>query len=163
MGFPFGYMSHKGDDINRLAGKEEELAKLVNKLHKASMPYGMEINAEKKNKLMMNSDITTTTDIAVHGQKLETFQQVRYLGTIISDVRLRPEIFTSSAQTAALAKLKTIWRNKTITMKYRIRLLHALVFSIFLYTCDVGPHSRAPEDSGDGTKMPTQDPGHLCH
>ena len=35
------------DDIEGLAGEEEELAKLVERLDKASTAYGMEISAEK--------------------------------------------------------------------------------------------------------------------
>ena len=35
------------DDIDGLAGEEEELAKLVERLDKASTAYGMEISAEK--------------------------------------------------------------------------------------------------------------------
>ena len=42
------------DDIDGLAGEEEELAKLVERLDKASTAYGMEISA-KKTKLMTNS------------------------------------------------------------------------------------------------------------
>ena len=41
------------DDINGLAGEEEELAKLVERLGKASTAYGMYISAEKT-KLMTN-------------------------------------------------------------------------------------------------------------
>ena len=72
------------DDIDVLARKEEELAKLESHLDKTSMRYGMEINAGKKNKLMMNGDKTITAGTAVHGQKLETAYQFRYLRTIIS-------------------------------------------------------------------------------
>ena len=35
------------DDIDRLAGEEEELARLVERLDKASTAYGMEISAKK--------------------------------------------------------------------------------------------------------------------
>ena len=35
------------DDIDGLAGEEEELAELVECLHKTSTAYGMEISAEK--------------------------------------------------------------------------------------------------------------------
>ena len=42
------------DDIDGLAGEEEELTKLVDRLDKASTAYGMEISAEKT-KLMTNS------------------------------------------------------------------------------------------------------------
>ena len=42
------------DDIDGLAGEEEELANLVERLDKASTAYGMEISAEKT-KRMTNS------------------------------------------------------------------------------------------------------------
>ena len=42
------------DDIDGLAGEEEELANLVEHLDKASTAYGMEISA-KKTKLMTNN------------------------------------------------------------------------------------------------------------
>ena len=41
------------DDIDGLAGEEEEQAKLVERLDKASTAYGMEISAEKT-KLVTN-------------------------------------------------------------------------------------------------------------
>ena len=45
---------HFADDIDGLAREEEELAKLVERLDKASAAYGMEINAEKT-KMMTNN------------------------------------------------------------------------------------------------------------
>ena len=46
------------NDIDGLAGEEEELAKLVERLDKASTAYGMEISAEKT-KLMRNTSGST--------------------------------------------------------------------------------------------------------
>ena len=45
---------HFADDIDGLAGEEEELANLVERLDEASTAYGMEISAEKT-KLMTNN------------------------------------------------------------------------------------------------------------
>ena len=59
------------DDINGLAGEEEELAKLVEHLNKASTAYGMEISA-KKTKLMINNTSGINKEIKVNGLKLET-------------------------------------------------------------------------------------------
>ena len=59
------------DDMDGLAGEEEELAKLVGRLDKASTAYGMEISAEKT-KLMTNNTSCINTEIKVNGQKLET-------------------------------------------------------------------------------------------
>ena len=61
------------DDIDGLAGEEEELAKLVERLDKVSTAYGMEISTEKT-KLMTNNTSGINTEIKVNGQKLETVQ-----------------------------------------------------------------------------------------
>ena len=52
-------------------GEEEELAKLVERLDKASTAYGMEISAEKT-KLMINNTSGINKEIKVNGLKLET-------------------------------------------------------------------------------------------
>ena len=59
------------DDIDGLAGEEEELAKLVERLDKATKAYGMEISAEKT-KLMTNNTSGINREIKVNGQKFET-------------------------------------------------------------------------------------------
>ena len=61
------------DDIDGLAGQEEEPAKLVERLDKASTPYGIEISAEKT-KLMTNNTSGINTEIKVNGQKLDKLQ-----------------------------------------------------------------------------------------
>ena len=59
------------DDIDGLAGEEEELAKLVERFDKASTVYGTEISAQKT-KLMTNNAGGINTEIEVIEQKLET-------------------------------------------------------------------------------------------
>ena len=66
-----------------LAGEEEELAKLVEHLDKASTAYGMEISAEKT-KLMTNNTSGINTKVKINGQKLETVTSFKYLGSVIS-------------------------------------------------------------------------------
>ena len=68
---------HFADDIDGLAGVEEELANLVQHLDKASTAYGTEISAEKT-KLMTNNTCGINTEIEVNGQKLETVTSFRY-------------------------------------------------------------------------------------
>ena len=55
------------ETIDGLAGEEEELAKLVERLDKASRAYGIEINAEKT-KLMTNNTSGINTEIKANGQ-----------------------------------------------------------------------------------------------
>ena len=58
------------DDIDGLAREEEELAKLVVRLDKASTAYGMEISAEKTT-LMKNNTSGINIEIKGNGQTLE--------------------------------------------------------------------------------------------
>ena len=60
------------------------MPKLVERLHRASTAYGMEISAEKT-KLMTNNTSGINTEIKVHGQKLETVTSFKYLGSVITD------------------------------------------------------------------------------
>ena len=111
------------NDIDGSAGEEEELAKYVESLDKASIAHGIEISAEKT-KLMTNntSGISTEiTEIKVNG--------LTYEGS-------KPEILSWTAQTtAALTRLKPVLNDRSISLSSKIRLVRSLVTSIFLYAC----------------------------
>ena len=124
------------DDIDGLAGKEEELASLVDHLDKTSRAYSMQISAEKT-KMMTNNTNGISPDIRVDGQRLETVHSFKYLGAIVTDEGSKPEVLSRIAQaTAALTKLKYIWNDQNITLSSKIRLMRALVISILLYACE---------------------------
>ena len=72
------------DDIDSLAGEEEELTKLVERLDKASTAYGMEISAETT-KLMKINTSGINTGIILNGQKLETVTSFKYLGLVMNE------------------------------------------------------------------------------
>ena len=106
------------DDIDGLAADEQELANLVERHEKTSTSYGMEISAENT-KLMMNNTQGISTQVKVNGQRLETVQSFRYLGSINTGEGSKPEILARIAQTtAALARLKPLWNNINITVSY---------------------------------------------
>ena len=99
------------------------MAKLVERPKKASTAYGMESSA-KKTKLTTNNTSGINTETKVNGQKLETVTSFKYLGSVITDEGSKPEILSRIEHTAAaLTRLK-------------VRLLHLLVTSIFLYPCE---------------------------
>ena len=124
------------DDIEGLAGEEEELAKLVERLDKASTAHGMEISAEKT-KLMTNNTRSINTEIEVNGQKLETVTSFKYLGSVITNEGSKPEILPRIAQaTATLTRMKPLRNYRNISLSSKIRLMRSLVTSIFLYTCE---------------------------
>ena len=124
------------DDIDGLAGEEEELINLVECLDRTSQAYGMEINAEKT-KIMTNSSKGFTREVKVGGQNLATVNCFKYLGAIVTDEGSKPEVLARIAQTvAALAKLKTIWHDKNITLKSKVQLMRSLTIAVFLYACE---------------------------
>ena len=109
---------HFADDIGASAGEEEEPAKLVECLDKASTAYDTEISAEKT-KLIANNTSGINTNIKVNGQKLETVTSLKYLGLVITDEGSKPEILSRIAQTtAALITLKPALNDRTIYLSY---------------------------------------------
>ena len=109
------------DDTDEVAGSEDELADLVKRLEETSSRYGMEINTEKT-KLMTNSTDPIKTKIIVNSQQLETVKQFKTI--------------SEGAKPEVLAILKPIWMDTNITPRTKLKLLHALVLSIFLYACE---------------------------
>ena len=69
------------DDIDGLAGKEEQLAKVAERFDKSSTAYGMEISAEKT-KLITNNTSGINTDIKENGQKPETVTSFKNLAQL---------------------------------------------------------------------------------
>ena len=88
-----------------MAGKEEVLASLVDRLDKTSSAFDMEIRVEKT-KLTTNNTGCISTDIRVNGEKLDEVDSFKYLGAIVTDQGSKPEVLSRIVQTtAALAKL----------------------------------------------------------
>ena len=124
------------DDIDALAEEEQELEALVESLDKTCTRYKMEISAEKT-KLMTNSANGIQREIKVKGQKLGTVTSFQYLETVVSDDGSKPEVLSSIAQaTAALTKLKPIWRDNNISLGSKVKLMRSLVIFIFLFACE---------------------------
>ena len=124
------------DDIDRLAGQEQELVKLINNLEEASMTYGMRVSAEKT-QLMTISTNDIRTDITIDNKKLETVRSFRCLGAVVLDEGSKPKVLSRIAQTtAAVTKLKFIWNDKNFTISSKIKLMRSLTMSKFLYACE---------------------------
>ena len=66
-----------------------------------------------------------------------TVTSFKYLGAVVSDDGSKPEVLSRIAQaTAALTKLKPIWRDNNISLESKVKLVRSLVISIFLYACE---------------------------
>ena len=77
------------------------------------------------------------TRIMANGSQLETVEQFKYLGSILNNEGFKTEVLARAAQTlTAIAKLKPIWRDRAINLRSKLKLLRALVLSIFLYASE---------------------------
>ena len=60
-------------------------------------------------------------------------EKFKYLGAIISNEGSKPEILARIAQTtAALSRLKIIWRDKNISLASKVKLMQTLILSTFM-------------------------------
>ncbi|MEW8246554.1 MAG: hypothetical protein AB2768_11060 [Candidatus Thiodiazotropha endolucinida] len=78
---------------------------------------------------MTNSANGIQSEIKVKGQKLGTVTSFNYLGAVVSDDGSKPDVLSSIAQaTAALTKLKPIWRDNNISLGSKVIVVVALLF-----------------------------------
>ena len=127
------------DDIAILSSSSRDLTRASNNLHESACRYGMEISSEKSKVLVFQNDRDQT---AIHhtigNEDVEQVRQFKYLGSMMS------EDGTSSKEidcrigiaTAALAKLKPLWKDRNLSIANKIRLMKSLVASCFLYGCE---------------------------
>ena len=124
------------DDIVVNAEEEEEAGILVDRLDRTTTRYKMEIGPDKT-KVMTNNPNDFQREIKIKGQRLEEVENFKYLGAIISNEGSKPEILSRVAQTtAALSRLKIIWRDKNISLASKVKLMRTLILSTFLYACE---------------------------
>ena len=96
----------------------------------------MEIGPDKT-KVMTNNPNDFQREIKIKGQRLKEVKNFKYLGAIISNEGSNPEILFRIAQiTAAISRLKIIWKDKNISLASKVELMRTLILSTFLYACE---------------------------
>ena len=120
------------DDIVVNAEEEKEAGVLIDCLDTTTTRYKKEIGPDKT-----NNTNSFQREIKIKGQRLEGVENFKYLGAIISNQGSKPEILSRIAQTtAALSRLKIIWRDKNISLASKVKLMRTLILSTFLYACE---------------------------
>ena len=124
------------DDTVVNAEEEEESGVLVDRPDTTTTRYKMEIGPDKT-KVMTKNPNGFQREIKIKGQRLEEVENFKYLGAIISNEGSKPEILSRIAQTtAALSRLKIIWRDKNIWFASKVKLMRTLILSAFFYACE---------------------------
>ena len=86
---------------------------------------------------MTNNPNGFQREIKKKGLRLEEMDNFKYLGAIIFNEGSKPKILSWIDQTtAALSRLKIIWRDKNISLASKVKLMRTLILSTFLYACE---------------------------
>ena len=73
---------------------------------------------------MTNNTNGISADITIDNKKLKLVHSFKYLGAIVSDEGSKLEVLSRIAQTTAvMTKLKVIWNDKNIAIRFKIRLM----------------------------------------
>ena len=126
------------DDIVVNAEEEEEAGVLVDRLYRTTTRYEMEIGPDKT-KVMTNNPNGFQREIKIKGQRLEAVENFKYLGAIKTRVFFFFFFFfffRIAQTTAALSRLKIIWKDKNISLASKVKLMRTLILSTFLYACE---------------------------
>ena len=120
------------DDIVVNAEEEEEASILVDRLDRTTTRYKMEIGPDNT-QVMTNNPDGFQREIKIKGQRLEEVENFKYLEAIISNEESKPDILSRITQTtAALSRLKMIWRDKYSSLTSKVKLMRTLILSAFL-------------------------------
>ena len=131
------------DDI--VVNAEEEKKGWIDRLDRTTTRYKMEIGADKT-KVMTNNPNGFQREIKIKGQRLEEVENFKYLRAIISNEGSKPEILSRIAQTtAALSRLKIIWKDMNISLASKAKLMRTIILSTFLYLWELDLDSRNRE------------------
>ena len=122
--------------VDDIVVNEEEVGVLIDRLDRTTTRYKMEVGPDKT-KVITNNPDGFQREIKIKGQRLEEVENFKYLGAIISNEGSKPETLSRIAQTtAALSRLKIIWRDKNISLASKVKLVRTLILSTFLYACE---------------------------
>ena len=122
------------DDTTLVAGSEEDSRRLFRKLVEESERFNMKVNG-KKTKAMVVSREDKEVHIALNGEEVEQVEAFKFLGsykTANGDCTKEIKRRIGMAREKG-AQLDNIWKDKNIHKNLKIRLMKALVWSIFLY------------------------------
>jgi len=122
------------DDIALIATWPEMLQRLLDKVDRVSTECHLEIST-KKTKVMAATKEKKTLNITWHGGILEQVDKFRYLGSIIDEsatcsTEIRARL---GAARSALRPLTTMWKDCTLGIQTKIKLLQTLVWPVALY------------------------------
>ena len=125
------------DDIVLIASNMNGLQQLLDKVREASEKAGLFLNAKKTKTMMIQRQRAMNDDehVTINGVAVENVKEFTYLGAVFTNtyddsLEIKRRIAIAKNATVALNK---IWKDRSITLKTKLRLLNSLVFPIASY------------------------------
>ena len=125
------------DDTVLIAGSMTELQELVERVRTHSEAAGLFLNAKKTKvmKILRNPADEDNNHISINGELVENVQKFIYLGATFTNdyddsVEIKKRIGIAKN---AMVALTNIWKDGSISLKTKKRLLNSMVFSIACY------------------------------
>lgn len=122
------------DDTTLLASTETELIEIIEKLEDISQQYGLEINHNKTNIMIVDRKNRNRPDLRFI-RDYKVVNNFVFLGSTISneggcelEIRRRIQIARN-----AMTKLQKVWKDRQITMNTKKAIVEALIFPIMTY------------------------------
>ncbi|PIK57594.1 hypothetical protein BSL78_05502 [Apostichopus japonicus] len=122
------------DDAALVSHTNDGLQRLMDQFAYACKEFALTISIKKTEVMTQDAPIPPT--ISVNDSRLETVDNFRYLGSIISsNVSLDAEINARIGNAAAvMSKLQNrVWENKKLTLNTKMKVYQACVLSTLLY------------------------------
>ncbi|PIK34030.1 hypothetical protein BSL78_29151 [Apostichopus japonicus] len=122
------------DDAALVSHTNDGLQRLMDHFAGACKEFALTISIKKTEVMTQDAPIPPT--ISINDSRLETVDNFRYLGSIISsNVSLDAEINARIGNAAAvMSKLqKRVWENKNLTLNTKMKVYQACVLSTLLY------------------------------
>jgi len=139
------------DDIELIAQSPQALQTLLDKVETVSREYGLEMNT-KKTKVMTITPQKEQITIICQGKELEQVETFKYLGAIITENGdcIKEIQARLGAARGAVRSLDCLWKDRSLHVKVKQRLLSSLVWTVALYGCETW------ETKGCGRKTNTR-------
>ena len=140
------------DDTTLMAENKEELKSLLLKMKKKSEKAGLIINAQKANKIMVSSSITSWQ---IDGKRMETVTDFVFLVSKINeDGYCNHEIKRCLLLgRKVMTNLDNILNSRDITLPKKVHLVKAMVFPVVMYGFESWTVKKAEHQRIDDFKL----------
>ena len=134
------------DDMMLIADSEINLQNLIEKMVKKSEENGLFLNV-KKTKILISGENKVAGDVNVNGEKLEQLDHFTYLESEVteqcdSEKDIRKRLAIACSTYLGLDKMS---KNRSISIKTKLRLLKALIWPIAKYGSESWTIKKADE------------------